>query len=107
MLTGMLPKLLLTIMVAACALFSFVYFNQEKLIFHPQRLPADYPFSFTVPFEEVVVDSDGVGIHTLLFPKENSRGVVLYFHGNAGALNSWGGVYADFEDLPYDLWIMD
>lgn len=107
MLTGVLPKLLLTIAAAACVLFSFVYFNQEKLIFHPERLPADHRFSFPVPFEEVVLDSDGVGIHTLLFTKENSQGVVLFFHGNAGALNSWGGVYADFEDLPYDLWIMD
>ena len=50
MLTGMLPKLLLTIAVAACALFSFVYFNQEKLIFHPERLAKDHPFSFPVPF---------------------------------------------------------
>jgi pimeloyl-ACP methyl ester carboxylesterase len=107
MLTGILPKLLLAIVVAACALFSFVYFNQEKLIFHPERLPADHRFSFPAPFEEVVLDSGGVGIHTLLFPKENSQGVILYFHGNAGALNSWGGVYADFESVPYDLWIMD
>ena len=105
--TSIAAKILITIAVIACALASLVYFNQEKLIFHPERLPPDHRFSFPFPFEEVVLDSDGVGINTLLFSKENSRGVVLYFHGNAGSLRSWGGVYADFESLPYDLWIMD
>ena len=107
MLTGILPKILLTLVIAGFALASLVYFTQEKLIFHPERLASDHRFSFPVPFEEVVLNSDGVGIHTLLFTKQDSRGVVLFFHGNAGSLHSWGGVYADFESLPYDLWIMD
>ena len=107
MMDGELPKILLAIVVAASAGLALAYFNQEKMIFHPERLPADYPFSFPAPFEEVVLDSDGVGIHTLLFPKENSQGVILYFHGNAGSLHSWGGVNADFASIPYDLWIMD
>ena len=107
MMAEILPKILLMIGVTACILFSFVYFNQEKLIFHPERLSKNHRFSFPVPFEEIVLDSGGVGIHTLLFPKENSQGVVLYFHGNAGSLHSWGGVYADFASVPYDLWIMD
>ena len=106
-LTGILPKILITLVVVASALVALVVFNQERLIFHPERLPPDHRFSFPFPFEEVVIDSDGVGIHTLLFTKENSKGVVLYFHGNAGSLRTWGGVYADFESLPYDLWIMD
>ena len=107
MMAGILPKILLTIGVTACILFSFVYFNQEKLIFHPEKLSKDHRFSFPLPFEEIVLDSGGVGIHTLLFPKENSQGVILYFHGNAGSLHSWGGVVADFASTPYDLWIMD
>ena len=100
-------KILLTIGVAVCLLSAFLYFNQEKLIFHPEKLSKDHRFSFPVPFEEIVLDSGGVGIHTLLFPKENSQGVILYFHGNAGSLHSWGGVFADFASVPYDLWIMD
>jgi len=107
MIAELLPKLLLTVVAAAGVLFAFVYFNQEKLIFHPEKLSKNHRFSFPVPFEEIVLDSDGVGIHTLLFPKENTQGVILYFHGNAGSLHSWGGVYADFASVPYDLWIMD
>ena len=83
-----LPKILLTIGITACILFSFVYVNQEKLIFHPERLSTDHRFSCSVPFEEIVLDSGGVGIHSLLFPKESSQGVILYFHGNAGSLHS-------------------
>ena len=103
----MLTNILIATVAIATGLSTLIYAKQEALIFHPHTLPADHTFAFPVPFEEVVVDSSGVGIHTLLFPKENSEGVVLYFHGNAGALDSWGGLYADFETLPYDLWIMD
>ena len=104
---GLLPKLLLTVVIACCVMGCLLYMMQEKLIFHPERLRATHAFSFPVPFEEAVLTSGGVKLHSLRFPKENSRGVVLYFHGNAGSLNSWGHVYADFASLPYDLWILD
>ncbi len=103
----MLLKILIGMVIAVSGLAAFIYANQERLIFHPHTLATDHRFRFPVPFEEVFVQSGDVQIHTLLFPKNDSEGVVLYFHGNAGALDSWGGLYADFEDLPYDLWIMD
>ena len=72
----MLTNILIATVAIATGLSTLIYAKQEALIFHPHTLPADHTFAFPVPFEEVVVDSSGVGIHTLLFPKENSEGVV-------------------------------
>ena len=85
----------------------FLYFAQEKLIFFPDKLDAQHRFSFAASFEEVWVENEGVRLHSLLFTKKESKGVILYFHGNAGSLNSWGGIYEDFQRFPYDLWIVD
>ena len=100
-------KLLMGVAVAFFLAAGLLFFIQERLIFHPHRLPADYSFSFPVPFEEEVIENNGVDIHSIRFTKPESKGVILYFHGNAGALDSWGGLWADFQSVPYDLWIMD
>lgn len=83
-------------------------FLQDKLVFFPEKLPADYTFNFPYPFEEVFIDtSDGGTIHGLFFPAENSKGIILYFHGNAGSLRSWGGIAPDFLKHNYSTFIID
>ena len=105
--TTVFVKILVSIGIVLFLVAGLLFFIQERLIFHPQRLPADYSFSFPVPFEEEVFENNGVNIHSIRFIKPESQGVILYFHGNAGALDSWGGLWADFQDIPYDLWIVD
>jgi uncharacterized protein len=85
-----------------------VYCFQEKLMFFPEKLPANYVFQYDEPYEEMNVKSihDNV-INCLLFKAENAKGIVLYFHGNAGSLRSWGSVAADFLPLQYDICILD
>jgi len=104
---GLLAKILLTLVIACCVLGGLLYTTQERLIFHPERLKKDHTFSFPVPFEERWIANGDINLHTIRFPKANSLGVILYFHGNAGSLNSWGHIYADFAFAPYDLWILD
>ena len=84
-----------------------MYLFQEKLIFFPQKLPTDYRFQFSTSFEEVWIRSGDVRLNSLLFTKPQSKGVILFFHGNAGSLESWGELYQDFQSFPYDLWILD
>ena len=81
--------------------------SQESLIFHPEVLPADYQFKFPIPFEEVTLQVDGAVIHALLFKSAKARGVVLYFHGNAGSLRTWGEIAPEFTSRGYDLFIPD
>ncbi|MDY7396463.1 alpha/beta fold hydrolase [Aureibaculum sp. 2210JD6-5] len=84
------------------------YFFQEKLIFQPQVLPKDYTFQFDRNFEEVnLKTNDGEQINALHFKVEQPKGVVLYFHGNAGSLKGWGEVTRYFADLGYDAFVMD
>ena len=85
-----------------------VFMLQEKLIFFPEVLPDNHRFSFQNHFEEKYFNCpSGNRIHALYFPAENAKGIVLYFHGNAGSLNGWGGVAADFLPLNYSVVIPD
>ncbi|HVG42021.1 MAG TPA: alpha/beta fold hydrolase [Chitinophagaceae bacterium] len=97
--------LLLILYVLICVL---LYFFQEKLIFFPDKLNKDYTFRFDQPFKEVnVTTKNGTLLNGLLFPSDSTKGLVFYLHGNAGALNSWGGVAKRYTDLNYDVFILD
>lgn len=86
----------------------FAYFFQEKLIFLPEVLPQDYTFSFDHDFEEVhLKTTDGETINALHLKIDQSKGVILYFHGNSGSLKNWGNVVTYFNDYGYDVFVMD
>ncbi|MCE9500282.1 MAG: alpha/beta hydrolase [Leptospira sp.] len=102
--------LIVTISVILIIVFIFylIYHNQEKLIFFPEVLPQDFSFQFRNRFEEVFLHTpDKERIHALFFRVNQPKGVILYFHGNAGSLRSWGGIAEDFTPLGYDLFIID
>ncbi|MFK7812606.1 MAG: alpha/beta hydrolase [Maribacter sp.] len=81
-------KFLLSIIVFILCMF---YFFQEKLIFYSSTLPKDYQYQFQTEFEELFLTAqDGAVLNGLHFKAENSKGVILYNHGNAGELDSWG-----------------
>jgi len=92
--------LLLLLLLGACV--------QEKLLFYPEKLPADHVYNFPGDFEEVNFETaKRVKINGIHFKAKNSNGIVLYFHGNAGALDSWGNVAPMFLQSSYDLLIID
>jgi fermentation-respiration switch protein FrsA (DUF1100 family) len=85
-----------------------LYFFQEKLIFLPSKLPQDYSYSFALPHEEFNLEtSDGAVLNGLHFKNEVPKGVILYFHGNAGDLSRWGEIALYFVEKQYDVVIMD
>ncbi len=85
-----------------------LYFFQTKLIFFPQKLPIDHTFHFNGEFEEKFFQvDDKTMIHALHFFSKNPKGVILYFHGNAGSLEDWGEVADDFVKMDYDVLIAD
>ncbi len=51
--------------------------------------------------------TDGAVLNTLHFKSDSSKGLILYFHGNAGSLRRWGEVVEPFVDLGFDVLIMD
>jgi pimeloyl-ACP methyl ester carboxylesterase len=85
-----------------------LYMFQENMIFIPSRLDQDYQFSFDYHFEEIFLRAnDGANINALYFEAKKPRGVILYFHGNAGNLARWGDIVSPFIELNYDVFVMD
>ena len=87
---------------------SYIYFNQEEMIFLPTKLSKDYQFEFKQNFEELNIPSfDNKKLNGLLFKAENSKGLIFYLHGNAGALDTWGNIAENYTSLGYDIFILD
>ena len=87
---------------------STAYFMQKKIIFIPSTLPQDYTYSFEEPFEELFLKAeDGAILNAIHFKTKNPKGVILYFHGNAGDLSRWGEVTSYFTQFNYDVVVMD
>ncbi len=84
------------------------YFFQEKLLFHPQKLPENYSFNFGENVEEInVLTPDKKLLNGLLFTTEDAKGLIFYLHGNAGSLQTWGRVADFYNTLSYDVFILD
>ncbi len=99
--------LLYGIVIISLTVVAF-YMFQEKLIFLPTKLPQNHVFTFKADFDEVFIDSsDGARLNALHFYAENSKGLILYFHGNAGDLSRWGEIVQPFVQFGYDVLIMD
>lgn len=87
---------------------SALYLFQEKLLFLPTNLEQDYVYEFNPDFEEIFLEPEHqVLINAIHFKAENPKGVILYFHGNAGDLSRWGKITEKFVDLQYDIFVID
>ncbi|RZJ99382.1 MAG: alpha/beta fold hydrolase [Flavobacterium sp.] len=104
------------IVVTFCSIFgilyilivSYLYFHQEDFIFQPTKLSKEYQFQYDSEFEELSIPSfDTMNLSGLLFKAENSKGLIFYLHGNAGALDTWGNIAETYTDLGYDIFILD
>ena len=101
-----LLKWLLGLAAAAYLLVvALAYAFQERLIFHPRVLPADYAYDWGR--EEMIDVGDGVELSTVWVDKPDERGVVLYFHGNVGDNNRGRYQLRPILDLPYDVVSVD
>ncbi len=85
-----------------------LYYAQHMILFRPYQLEADYQFRFPRAFEEVnLTAQDGTNIHHVFFPAEDSKGVVLYYHGNGGTVREWGNRAGLFTMNGYDVLFQD
>lgn len=95
---------LISVYVILCA---GLYFFQEFFIFQSTSLDEIYEYQFDVPFTEFDLENKGVRLNALHFEVENSRGVILYFHGNLGDLSRWGQEVQPLLKYGYDIIVMD
>ena len=86
------------------------YFLQDKFLFHPVPLPADYAYHFDRPFRELNIPTDKKETINIIqfFPKDSLRkGVVLYFHGNMENINRYAKFADIFTNKGYEVWMPD
>ncbi len=98
----------------AAALFLIAHFGiylfQKYILFQPLPLGKRYRFHFNQPFEEHFIQVDEhAELNALYFPSTGgpSRGLILYFHGNADNLHRWGKYAVRLTDLGYDVLMPD
>ncbi len=104
----MFKKILSTLVILYIMLIAALALFQEKLIFLPSKLAADYEYKFSEAFEEINLETaDGAILNALHFKTENPKGVILYFHGNAGDLSRWGEITSYFTKFNWDVLVMD
>jgi alpha-beta hydrolase superfamily lysophospholipase len=87
-----------------------LYFLQDKFIFHPKKLAADYQYQFDVPFREIelpVTDEKMISIVQFTVPDSIRKGVVLYFHGNRTNINRYAVNAGLFTKNGYEAWMID
>lgn len=103
-----IKRLFIVLVVGYLAICVALHFYQERLLFFPEVLDADYKFEFANKFtEENIITKRGDTINSLLFKTEDSKGVILYLHGNAGSLKSVGNESENLLPLGYDVFMVD
>lgn len=101
-------KLLLALYaLAGILLWTF----QDKLIFQATQLPANYKFDFAEPYRELLIsvtEKEKLSI-VQFYPKDTTqtKGVVLYFHGNRENIIHYSKFAPLFTKHGYEIWMMD
>jgi len=88
-----------------------LYFLQNKLLFHPEHLPTNENYSFTVPFEErKVYYYSSTSFDIVRFKPLNDsikKGAVIYFHGNMNNIKYYAPLANNFTKYGYEVWMID
>ncbi len=87
-----------------------IYYLQDKFMFHPEPLDANYNYNFHAPYKEVDLPyAEGVNINVVQFTTTDTvpRGVVLYFHGNRQNIGRYAQYAPAFTKHGYEVWMID
>lgn len=99
---------ILYILAAYAGLIIVAYLLQDKFIFKPEKLRADFKFEYDVPFRELFFEVEqGVSINGLHFYRPQPQGLILYFHGNSRSIKGWARYAKDFYRYDYDVLLVD
>lgn len=103
-------RVIIILILIYCSVGIALYHLQEKFLFHPVSLPADYIFHFSVPFKEVNIpmnEKDTLNMIQFLPADSIARGVVLYFHGNSDNVTRYAKSASIFTTHGFEVWIPD
>jgi uncharacterized protein len=98
--------ILIILYISICG---FYYSSQEGALFNTSvKLKKDHIFKFQVPFEERnITMADKKKLNGVLFKAKESKGLILWFPGGRGIIDSIGVDSKIYTDLNYDLFILN
>ena len=103
-----MPEFIFYFIGAIIFLSVVAYLLQDKFIFKPEKLSQNFQFKYDAPFKELNFDvAPGVRINGLHFFREDSKGIILYFHGNTRSIKGWAKYARDFYRYNYDVVLVD
>jgi len=88
-------------------LVALLWWGQERLLFAPEPLPADYRLDLGPDVQERTVDVPGARLSALHLKRPAPRGVVFLLHGNAGNLLNWFVDLDFYRQANFDLFMID
>lgn len=97
---------ILTIVLLYVAVCIYFYNIQNAILFKPSTLPSDFEYSYTFDFEERWFDvTDDAKIHAIHAKVADTvrKGLVIYYHGNAGNNNTSPAKFHLFMKEGYDV----
>lgn len=89
------------------AVTAALWWQQERLLFHPTPLAADVHLATEPDVHESAVEVPGARLSVLALRLAQPRGVVLFLHGNAGNLQGWFTDAAFYRRAGFDLVMPD
>ncbi len=98
-------------LLVPCALYAvaiaWLWFYQEKLLFQPQPLPANYALQPAPDVKEVTVPVPGAQLSVVHLKMPSAKGVVFFLHGNGGNVDSWFQNPDFYREQQMDVVMMD
>ena len=87
-----------------------LFYLQDKILFHPKKLSADFQYKFKDRFEEINIpfnDTDTMNLIKFLPDNIPVKGVVIYFHGNMKNIAHYATFVGPFLKQGYEVWMED
>lgn len=82
-----------------------LWFGQDRLLFSPSKLSEDYVFS--KKYEVEIEVAEGIFLNALWMRENNSKGVILYLHGNRGSNKRCKRQAMNMANNGYDILMVD
>ena len=90
------------------AIVAFMALTQSRQIFFPTTVLATTPAQHGMTYEDIWLETeDGLRLHAWLIPAPEERGVLLFFHGNAGNISHRIDSIRIFRELGLSVLIVD
>ena len=107
-----IKRLLFNIIIAAAltylGLTVMIYFQQDGMVYVPERTITHDPKNIGLEYEEVAVRTkDGISISGWYIPAKNEKAVILFCHGNAGNISNRLDSVRIFNNLSLSVLIFD